>query len=182
MAYDFLNFEQEIKKAVEWFTHEIMSLRTGRANPALVEDLEIESYGSKMPLKHMAAISVEDARTLSIKPWDKSNIQPIESAVRSSNLGIQPIVDKDIVRIILPELTAERRTTLKKMLKEKLEQAKVSARRARDDAWNDIQEKEREGGISEDDKFRLKDALQNKIDEAYKKLEEISAKKEIEIG
>ncbi len=182
MAYDFLNFEQEIKKAVEWFVHEIVSLRTGRANPALVEDLEIESYGSKMPLKHVAAISVEDARTLSIKPWDKSNIQSIESAVRSSNLGIQPIVDKDIVRIILPELTEERRTTLKKMLKEKLEQAKVSARRARDDSWNDIQAKEREGVISEDDKFRLKDALQNKIDEAYKKLEEIAAKKEIEIG
>lgn len=182
MAYDFLNFEQEIKKAVEWFVHEIVSLRTGRANPALVEDIEIESYGSKMPLKHVAAISVEDARTLSIKPWDKSNIQPIESAVRSSNLGIQPIVDKDIIRIILPELTEERRISLKKMLKEKLEQAKVSARRARDDSWNDIQAKEREGAISEDDKFRLKDALQNKIDEAYKKLEEISAKKEVEIG
>ncbi|MBI5046012.1 MAG: ribosome recycling factor [Candidatus Niyogibacteria bacterium] len=109
MAYDFLNFEQEIKKAVEWFTHEIVSLRTGRANPALVEDLEIESYGSKMPLKHIAAINVEDARTLGIKPWDKNNIQPIESAVRSSNLGLQPIVDKDMIRIILPELTAERR-------------------------------------------------------------------------
>lgn len=147
-----------------------------------MEDLEIDSYGSKMPLKHLAAISTEDARTLNIKPWDKNNIQAIELAVRSSNLGLQPLVDQDIIRIIIPELTEERRGALKKMLKEKLEQAKVSVRRARDEVWSKIQEKERAGEISEDEKFRLKDKMQEKIDAAFKKLEEIADKKEKEIS
>lgn len=177
---NFLKLDIETKKAIDWFSHEIVSLRTGRANPALVEDLEIDSYGFKTPLKHLAAISVEDARTLIIKPWDKNNISAIELAVRSSSLGLQPLVDQDIVRIIIPELTEERRQTLKKMLKEKLEQAKVSVRRTRDEAWSEIQKKERAAEISEDDKFRFKDKMQEKIDEAFKKLEETAGKKESE--
>ncbi|MEK7596433.1 MAG: ribosome recycling factor [Patescibacteria group bacterium] len=178
---NFSKLDIEIKKAIDWFGHEIISLRTGRANPALVEDLEIDSYGFKAPLKHIAAISAEDARTLIIKPWDKNNVPAIESAVRSSGLNLQPLADKDIVRIIIPELTEERRQTLKKLLKEKLEQAKVSVRRARDEAWSEIQKKERAAEISEDDKFRLKDKMQEKIDEAFKKLEETAGKKEKEI-
>jgi len=179
---NFSKLDIEIQKAIHWFGNEIVSLRTGRANPALVENLEVDSYGSKMPLKHLAAISAEDARALSIKPWDKNNIQAIESAIRSSGLGFQPLVDQDIVRIIVPELTEERRGALKKMLKEKSEQAKVSVRRARDEVWGEIQKKERAAEISEDEKFRLKDKMQEKIDAAFKKLEEIADKKEKEIS
>ncbi|MEK7133259.1 MAG: ribosome recycling factor [Patescibacteria group bacterium] len=177
---NFSKLDIETKKAIDWFNYEIISLRTGRANPALVENLEINSYGSKMPLKNLAAISAEDAHTLSVKPWDKNNIQAIELAVRSSSLGLQPLVDQDVIRIIIPELTEERRLALKKLLNEKLEQAKVSVRRARDETWNEIQKKERAGEIGEDDKFRLKDKMQEKIDETFKKLEETAGKKESE--
>jgi len=180
--YNFKILEKELKKASEWFSSEIVSLRTGRANPALVEHIKVNSYGSDMPIEHIAAVSVEDARTILIKPWDKSNVQPIESAIRASNLGLQPVVDQENIRIILPELTEERRTSLKKILREKLEDAKVTARQARDEVWSDIQEQERAGTISEDDKFRLKDDMQEIVDKAIKSLDEIADKKESEIN
>lgn len=180
--YDFKELDEELKKASEWFSAEIVSLRTGRANPSLVEHITIDSYGSQSPIEHIAAISVEDARTLLIKPWDKSNIKLIESAIRASNLGLQPVVDRENIRIILPELTEERRISLTKVLKEKLEDAKITVRQARDETWGDIQKKEKGGEMPEDDKFRLKDDMQEKIDGAIKSLDDIASKKEEEIN
>lgn len=180
-TYDFSNIKKRVTETENWFKEETSLLRTGRATPALVENIRVDYYGSKSPLKSVASISVEDVRTLRVKPWDSEAIMQIEQAVRASELGIQPITEKDVVRIIFPELTEERRKSLLKILYDKLEEAKISLRRERDDVWRDIQDKEREGEISEDEKYRYKDELQEIIDMAGKQFEEIADKKETEI-
>lgn len=181
MNYDFSKIKKKTEEIKEYFKTEISSLRTGRANASLVENILVDSYGSKMPLKHVASISVEDARSLRITPWDASVLKNIETAISNSNLGIQPIADKQTIRISMPELSEERRRALTKLLSEKLENAKISLRRERDEAWKDIQEKERNGEIPEDDKFRFKDELQKIIDKTTEELEMISNRKEQEI-
>jgi ribosome recycling factor len=180
--YNFKQYEAEMAGATEWFIKETLALRAGRASPMLVEDIEVESYGVKSPLKHVAAIGVEDAKTITVKPWDRTMLQAIEAGIRATSIGLQPIVDKDMVRVRLPDLTEERRTALKKVLKEKLEEAKIALRRARDGVWGDVQEKERSGELTEDDKFRMKDEIQKKIDAAGAKLDDLAKKKETEIS
>lgn len=178
------NFSQTKKKGEEikeWMKKESASLRTGRATPALVENIPVDSYGSRVPLKHVASISVEDARTLRVTPWDAGAVKNIEHAIIGSNLGVQPIADKQSVRIVMPELTEERRKSLIKILYDKLEEAKISLKLAREEVWKDVQEKERNGEISEDDKFRLKEELQKIIDGFSKEIEEMAERKELEI-
>lgn len=160
---------------------ETSSLRTGRATPALVENIMVDSYGTRTPLKHIASIAAEDARTIRITPWDAGVLKNIEHSISISNLGIQPIADKQSIRISLPELTEERRKSLIKLLNEKLEEARVSLKLKREEEWKDIQEKERSGEISEDDKFRYKEELQKIIDKVSTDLEEIAKNKEKEI-
>ncbi|MBU4223652.1 ribosome recycling factor [Patescibacteria group bacterium] len=181
MPYNFSIIKNKAEKIKEWLKNEISSLRAGRANPALIENIMVESYGSKMPLKHISAISVEDAKTLRVSPWDASALKNIEAAIGASNLGVQPIVDKQTIRIILPELSEERRKSLLKLLGEKLEESKISLRKDREEVWKDIQEKEKKGEIPEDDKFRFKDELQKIIDKTSEELEEIAERKEKEI-
>lgn len=180
-SYNFSNFQNQVSGVESKLKNQLALIRTGRANPALLEEVKIDYYGSKTSLKHAAAITAEDARTLRVQPWDASIIAVIENAIRSSSLGLQPVSDKNGVRVILPELTEERRKTLAKLVKEKLEESRISLRRMRDEVWKDIQEKARKKEISEDDKFRWKDKLQEITDEANKKFEEIIAKKEEEI-
>lgn len=179
--YDFSNFKKSVEETEEWFKNEADLLRTGRATPALIENIKVDYYGAKNLLKSIASISVEDARTLRVKPWDMEAIMPIEQAVGASELGVQAITEKDLIRVVFPELTEERRQSLLKLLREKLEEAKISLRREREEVWRDIQDKEKDKEISEDDKFRFKDALQDFTGGAVKKLEEISSKKEEEI-
>ena len=179
--YDFTQTKKKGEEIKDWMKKESSTLRTGRATPALVENIPIDSYGSRVPLKHVASISVEDARTLRISPWDAGTLKNIEHAIISSNLGIQPIADKQSVRVTMPELTEERRRALIKILYDKLEEAKISLKLAREEAWKNIQEKERNGEIPEDDKFRLKDELQKIIDGISREIEEIARKKELEI-
>lgn len=181
MPYDFSLIKSKGEEIKEWLKKEITSLRTGRATPALVENILTDVYGSKSPIKHIASISIEDARTLRITPWDASVLKNIEHALINSNLGINPIADKQSVRIFLPELTEERRKSLLKILNEKLEQSKISLKLQRDEIWKDIQAKERNGEISEDDKFRLKDELQKIIEEITEELIGIAKRKEEEI-
>lgn len=181
MNYDFSKIKSEGDRAKDRFKQEIATLSTGRANPAMVENLLVDSYGTISPLKHLAAISVEDARTLRIAPWDISVIKSIESAISTSNLGIQPIADKQSIRIKVPGLTEERRKTLTKALSAKLEEARISIRQERDKVWKDIQEKEKNGEMPEDFKFRFKDELQKIVDKISADLEEMHKKKEQEI-
>ncbi len=175
------NFKIELQKICSEFKEEISSLRVGRANPDLVAKILIDCYNSKMFLDQLASISADDARTLRVQPWDKSLILSIERGIRNSNTGFQPVVDKETIRITIPELTEERRKSLIKVLKEKFEHSRVNMKLKRDDVWRDVQNQEQEGKISEDEKFRLKDELQKIIDEEHEELEKIYSKKEKEI-
>ena len=181
MAYDFKTLEEKISSATKRFESESASLRTGRASPALVQDLKIEAYGETNSLKNLASISTEDAKTISVQPWDKSLLEAIEKGINNSALGLRASAAKDKVRVVLPAITQERRQALLKLLKEKLEETRVSLRKARDEVWKDIQEKERSKAISEDEKFRLKEQMEEKIKTGAEKLDEVEKKKEREI-
>jgi len=181
MAYDFSKFKEKTKEIEEWLIKEMTTLRTGRAASAILDSVRVDSYGSKMPINQVAGISVEDARTLRVSPWDKSLSKEIEKAITESNLGLSLVTDSNGLRIIFPELTSERRDSLVKILKDKLEESRISLRRSREEVWEDIQEKEKEGKMTEDDKFANKEKMQKIVDETQDKLEEIAKKKEQEI-
>lgn len=181
MAYDFKATKEGIKKIHEWMQKELAQVRTGRATPALLDSVSIESYGARMPLQHVAAISIEDAKTLRVAPWDKSQMRDIESAIQAANLGVTAVSDGASIRVSFPEVTGERRKMLLKLVNEKTEEAKISLRGEREQTLNDIQKKEKEGELSEDDKFRLKDELQKLIDEGQRQIFALAEKKQTEI-
>lgn len=169
------------EKAIERFKEELSQIRTGRASSALVENLTVEYYGSRSPIKQVASITVPEPRTIMISPWDKDNLVNIEKAIRESQLNLNPMNDGLAVRINIPALTEERRKELVKMLNQKAEESRVSVRKIREEIWSDIQEMEKDGKIGEDDKFQGKDKLQKIVDEYNKKIEEIRESKEKEI-
>lgn len=181
MPYSFSEFEKQFKKIKDWLAAEFGVLRSGRVNPAMLKGIVVESYGEKTNLENLASIGVGDTRTLVIQPWDKANLGAIEKAIRSSNTGLEPIVDKEVIRTVLPELTGERREALLKIVGEKLEDARVSLRQARDNVWKEIQEQERKKEMSEDEKFRKKDELQKKMDAFNQELEKLAGQKRREI-
>ncbi len=180
--YDFKELQLKITEGEEWLRKEYQGLRTGRATPTLLDSIQVDSYGSRMPLNQVANIGVEDARTLRIVPWDTSQIKEIEKAINDANFGVGVGVDDKGIRISFPELTSERRDSLIKIAKDKLEDARQSLRGAREDSWGDIQAKEKAGDMSEDEKFGAKDELQKHIDTGNSSLEELFKKKEIEIS
>lgn len=167
--------------ALEHFETEAAKIRTGRANPSIVEDLLVDYYGSKTPLKQMASITVPEARMLVIAPWDQGSLPAVADAIRSSDLGLNPADDGHVIRLSLPMLTEDRRKELAKVLNARAEEARVSIRTVREDAWKDIQELEKEGLIGEDEKFRGKDDLQKEVDGWNAKLESARKRKEEEI-
>lgn len=175
------DFQQKLNKSIERLRSDIATLRTGRATPALVENLEVDYYGTKTPLKAIAAISAPEPRQLLIQPWDKNAIQSVEKAIENSSLGFNPVTDRDVIRLSVPELTEERRKELIKLLRKHLEEARIRVRRDRDEALKEIDEKERTKEISEDEKFRQKNEAQKIIDEINKKIDVMGATKEKEI-
>jgi len=181
MAYDFKPFEKKIADIQERLTRELSGVRTGRATPAILDGVTIESYGTRMNLNQVANVSVEDARTLRIAPWDASQAKEIEKAVTVANLGLSVGADEKGVRVFFPDLTAERRQSLVKLAKDKVEETRTALRGARDEVWSDIQKKERDGDIPEDDKFRFKDEMQKRVDAANASFDEALARKEKEI-
>jgi ribosome recycling factor len=182
MAYDFKAFEAQIKTVGERLVRELAGVRTGRAAPAILDSVTVESYGTRMALNQVANIGVEDARTLRVSPWDASQAKEIEKAIMLANLGVSVGMDERGVRVNFPELTGERRAELLKLAKEKVEEARAALRVAREAVWNDIQKKEKDGAMSEDDKFRGKDEMQKRVDAAGKQFEEALARKEKEIN
>jgi len=181
MAYDFKTFEKKVKDIEERLGKELSSIRTGRAAPSVLDGVQVESYGTRMSISQVASIGTEDARTIRITPYDASQSKEIEKAIMLANLGLSVGADERGVRVTFPELTAERRVQLVKLAKEKLEDTRAGLRGARDDVWSDIQKKEKDGDMSEDDKFRSKDEMQKRVDAANKKFEEMLEKKEKEI-
>ncbi len=181
MAYDFKPFEKKITEITERLGRELSGIRTGRATPLILDGVQVESYGTRMNLNQVANISVEDARTLRVAPWDASQAKEIEKAITVANLGVSVGADEKGVRVFFPDLTSERRVALVKLAKERIEEARTSLRHERDEVWSDIQKKERDGDIPEDDKFRFKDEMQKRVDAANASFDEALERKEKEI-
>lgn len=171
----------DFQAALDHFKGEAAKLRTGRANATLVEDVSVDYYGSKTPLKQVASITVPEPRLIVIQPWDQGSIQAIAEAIRTSDLGLNPADDGHVIRLALPPLTEDRRKELVKTLNARAEDARMSIRSIREDAWKDIQDLEKAGEISEDDKFRGKDELQKEVDKWNAEIESVRKKKEEEI-
>lgn len=174
-------YRENFEKIIPHYKEELAKLRTSRANTALVEDLPVDYYGSKAPLKQVASITVPEARVIVISPWNKDDLVNIEKAIRDSDLNLNPGNDGQVVRIVLPPLTEERRRELVKVLGQKTEDARVAVRKVREDAWNEIQKMEEKGEIGEDDKFSGKEKLQKIVDEFNSRIEEMRKNKEEEI-
>ncbi len=181
MAYNFSTFDQAVGNTHNWLKNELSSIRTGRATPAILDGVSADAYGSRMILREIASITVEDPKTIRVVPWDATLVRAIEKAIGDSDLGLSVSVDDKGLRVIFPELTSERRVSLVKVLKQKLEEARIGLRKERDKVKSDIEAKEIEGAIGEDDKFRHLEELQKKIDASNKTLDEMAEKKEQEL-
>jgi ribosome recycling factor len=175
MTYQNQIFKDRLKKIEGWLFKEYSAVHTGRATPVVLDNIFIENYGIRMPLRNISQISIEDPKTLRLLPWDKSHIKSIEVAVANSNLGLSVSSDGDGVRVIFPMLTTENRTKLVRVLKEKLEEARISVRKERQE------EIEKTDDFSEDLKKRAKEEIQKCVDEVNKNLEVVFQKKETEI-
>jgi ribosome recycling factor len=175
MSYNTTNFKTELKKIEEWLSKEYASVHTGKATPMVLDSIMVESYGQRMPIKNVASVSIEDSKTLRIAPWDKNQIKDIESAIMEANLGLSVVSDSDGVRAIFPMLTTENRAKLAKILKEKLEDGRISVRKARQEEMDTLTD------MSEDEVKRGKEDIQKCVDEANSNLEAIFAKKETDI-
>jgi ribosome recycling factor len=181
MAYDLNPLKAHVKETEEWLARELSGVRTGRAAPALLDNVRPEAYGTRTPLKELAAISVEDARTIRIVPWDKSVGKAIEQAIREADLGVGVSTDDQGLRITFPELTSERRTQLSKIAGDRAEQAKVTLRNHRTDAIKEIDALKKEG-MSEDQAKRDKEEVQKLIDAGNEALAKALERKEAEIA
>lgn len=167
---------------MQYLDRELAKIHTGRASAAIVEDLVVDCFDQKFPLKQLAMISVPEARQIVVQPWDKSYFEPIQKAIAASQLGLQAVPEGAILRIAMPDLTGEYRQNLVKVIAKTQEDARQTMRRARDEAWSQIQKLEREGEVREDDKFRAKDELQKMIDNYGKKIDEAGERKKKEIA
>jgi len=175
MAYNTQSFKTELKKVEEWLSKEYSQVHTGRATPIVLDSIMVQSYGTYMPIKNVAGVTIEDPKTLRVAPWDKNQIKDIEAAISAANLGLSVVSDSDGVRVIFPMLTTENRSKLVKVVKEKLEDARISVRKERQAEIDKLDD------LSEDEKKRGKDDIQKAVDESNANLESIFAKKEGEI-
>lgn len=173
--------EGKMKKSVESLRQHLGTIRTGRASPALVEHLPVEVYGSTMPLNQLAGISVPEARLLVIQPYDASTLKAIEKAIQHSELGINPSNDGRIIRLVIPQLTEERRRDLTKLVRARVEEAKVALRNLRREALDDMRQLEHEKLISEDDQRRGQEKLQELTDRYTRDVDHIGSTKEAEV-
>lgn len=175
------DIEKRMKQAVNVVREELSHVRTGRASPALVENIPVDYYGSTVELKQIASITAPDAKTLLIQPWDKSVIGAIEKAIWKSELGFNPVVDSTVIRITMPPLTEERRKEIAKMAKKIVEEGKIAIRNLRREANDEIKKMTKEGKISEDDEKATQAEVQKLTDEHINELDGVWEKKEKEI-
>lgn len=182
MAVDvFADVEHRMTGAIEALQRELQTIRTGRANPALIERLQVDYYGNPTPLQNMAAIHATDARTLTIQPWDRKVLGDIEKAILKSDLGLMPTNDGQVIRITIPPLTEDRRKELVKVVHKKVDEAKVAVRNCRRDGQDHLREQEKKKELSADDLKRGTDRLQKLTDKYTADLEKVGQAKEQEI-
>ncbi|MBI3971358.1 MAG: ribosome recycling factor [Chloroflexi bacterium] len=173
--------ERKMAKAVEALQHDLATIRTGRASPALVDRLHVEYYGSDMPLQQVAGITVPEPRLIVIQPWDKRSIPALEKAIMKSELGLTPSNDGNVIRIVLPQLTEERRRDLVRLVHRRVEDGRVAVRNVRREAHNDIRDLRKENMITEDDVREGEARLQKITDRFIAEADQLGQKKEAEV-
>ncbi len=174
--------ERRMKGAVESVRSNFATIRTGRANPSLLDRIEVEVYGSRMPLRSVANIGAPEARLLTVTPFDPNSLKDIERAIRDADMGLNPQNDGKILRLPIPELTEERRRDLVRMARSMAEEGRVAVRNVRRDEMRDLHELRKEGEISQDDEHRAEDELQKLTDGYVKRVEAALADKEAELS
>jgi len=170
-----------MQKAVEHLLEELLSVRSGRAAPSLLEGIKVSAYGNQMALRELAGINVPEPRLLVVQPWDQNNTDAIAKAIRESQMGFNPIVEGNIIRVAVPSLTEERRADLIKIVSEKGETARVSIRSVRREVMEEIDKSEKAGKISKDDAKRHSEAVQKLTDEMVGEVDKVSRNKEAEL-
>ncbi|MCP4380447.1 MAG: ribosome recycling factor [Hyphomicrobiales bacterium] len=178
---DLNDLERRMKGAVSVLKSEFAGLRTGRASISLLEPLTVDVYGASMPINQVATISVPEARMLSVQVWDRSNVQAVDRAIRESRLGLNPIVEGELLRIPIPELNAERRQELVKVAHKYAEQAKIAVRHVRRDGLDSLKKEEKEGGLGEDESHGIADRIQALTDANVSEIDDMLSQKEAEI-
>lgn len=175
-------FKEGKQEALEWLHQEVATLRSGRVRPNIIENVQVESYGSLTALKGLASISNSDARTLVVSPWDKNTMRGIEKAISEADLGVQPIVEGDVIRLSFPTLTDEVRAQVIKVLHNKAEEARVRLRQSRDEALRMLKQDKEKSDITEDDFYDGKKELDEQIASANGEVEALVKQKEAEIN
>ncbi len=175
------NISEKLKEVTEWLVKEYGGIRTGQASPMLLDSIKVESYGSSVPVNQVGSVNIEDARTLCVSVWHKGAVSALEKAIRDADRGVSTVSDSSGVRVIFPELTSERRVQLMKLAKSKLEDARISVRAVRDEAMKAIDKSQKDGDISEDEKFSQKETVQSHVDATNKSLEALFSQKEVEL-
>jgi len=179
--YDKADLERRMKGAVEALKHDLSGLRTGRANVGLLDPVHVEVYGQSMPLNQVATVTAPEPRLLSVQVWDRSNVGPVEKAIRSAGLGLNPINDGQLLRLPIPDLTEERRKDLAKLTHQYAEKARIAIRNVRRDGMESLKQDEKKHEISEDERKRAETEVQKLTDEMIKAADEAMAHKEKEI-
>lgn len=179
--FSIADLDKRMHGASEVLRKEFAGLRTGRASASLLEPITVSAYGSDMPLNQVAAISVPEARMLSVQVWDKGMVQAVEKAIRAADLGLNPSVDGTLIRVPLPELSEERRTEITKVAGRYAEAARIAVRNVRRDGMDQLKRAEKDGDISKDEHHRSGDQVQQLTDTTIKQINEMLAHKEAEI-
>jgi ribosome recycling factor len=170
--------QENLNNVKDWFKSELKTISAGVANPAVLDSIYIDSYGSKMHISHLSAIAVEDSKTLKISAWDKSQLKSIEQAIRDADLGLSLVGEGDSIRVIFPQLTTETRAKYTKLAKAKHEEARIKVRGIRSEVNSELDEMKKNGELSEDDVFRKKEDVQKKVDALNSELDVLLSIKE----
>ena len=179
--FDKNNYKQKMNKTFEAFTKDLSALRTGRANASMLDIIKVDVYGQKMPINQLGTITAPEPRTLNIQVWDQNNVMLIDSSIRKSEMGLNPQIDGQLIRIPIPNLNEERRNELKKVIKTMAEKSKVSIRNIRREANDVVKSMLKEKKISEDENNKYEKEIQNITDQEVKKIDEKVSQKEKEI-
>ena len=180
-TYDKSDLQRRMHGAVEALKHDLGGLRTGRASTALLDPITVEVYGAQMPLNQVGTVSVPEPRLMTVQVWDKSNVQPVEKAIRSAGLGLNPVTDGQLIRLPIPDLTEERRKELAKLCGQYAEKARVAVRNVRRDGMDHLKVDEKKHEVSEDERKRLEHEVQKLTDDTIKEIDAAAHAKEQEI-
>ncbi len=181
MTIDFKPYEEKMDKTINNLKKEYLGLRTGRASASLLEPVSVDAYGAKVPINQIGNISVPESRLISVQVWDESLIQSVEKAIRNSELGLNPMIEGNNIRVPIPELSQERRIEIVKVASKYSEDAKITVRNIRRDAMDKIKDEEKQKSISKDDSFQISEKIQKLTDKYVEKIEKIFQEKQSDI-